>query len=316
MTVKGWTAHSQPTQGQTPTVTTNAIWSHLRTYSQHDSLHLILNDELLSLGLHTCRFCNTPKTLYTDQPYLKSHMTRCHSTTRTKKTHLLIADCYPQTPVAAWSPVILWLHHLDIHPPAHRGNVWRLLNLATHKEYLSTLHNILRCILLAAEIHPDTSILPILHTSPAIAFWKLLLLLDPLLLGYPQPTEPPNVNTAVGQCLHLFRQGQIKILHNQMLSIPLQPTPDSPIAFASDDDLCLQAENLINLDNYQAGHQRIQSALPVTTMSDHIKSLCQKLYPPRICRTTRNNARHAISPNPPLGALKTGHLLWPFLRPH
>jgi hypothetical protein len=96
--------------------------------------------------------------------------------------------------------------------------------------------------------------------------------MDPMLLHPPQPTT-------VCHQLKLFRQGNFKTLYDWMLAIPHQPTKDSPVAFATKTDLCPQAESLVNLDNYRAGHQQIQSALPIAQMSDHIKNLCQKLHP-------------------------------------
>jgi hypothetical protein len=127
--------------------------------------------------------------LFTDPRYLKQHVTRCHPTRRSKSNPALITASFPQTLPSTWTPVLLWLHHLEVQPPTHQGNIWRSLNSSTRQEYHSTLHHVLQWILAATELHPDASDLPTHETSP-IPFWKLLLLLDPLLLHPPQPNEP------------------------------------------------------------------------------------------------------------------------------
>jgi hypothetical protein len=52
------------------------------------------------------------------------------------------------------------------------------------------------------------------------------------------------------------------------------------------------------LDNYRAGYQRIQSTLPIAQMTDHVKTLCQNLYPPRIQHQNRTNTRNRARDQP------------------
>jgi hypothetical protein len=126
---------------------------------------------------------------------------------------------------------------------------WHALSSSTHEDKHTTLHHVLQWILAASDTHLDVSTLLTHYTSYA-AFCKLLLLMDPMLLHPPQPTESPNFNTAVGDRLHLFCQGKVKTIYLQMLAIPHQPSNGSPVTFSSDNDPCLQAQNPINLDNY------------------------------------------------------------------
>jgi hypothetical protein len=157
---------------------------------------MVSNDKLESLGLHTCRLCNSSKHLFAAKRYLKSHMTRCHPTRRTKTNPELITASYPQTQTTTWIPTLHWLHHLDVKPPTHHGNIWRSLSSSTRQDYHATLQHVLQWILAASDSHPDACLLPSHHIL-STAFWKLLLLMDPLLLHPPQPSEPPNFNEAV-----------------------------------------------------------------------------------------------------------------------
>jgi hypothetical protein len=84
----------------------------------------------------------------------------------------------------------------------------RQLDGATHKNYLAAVGHILAWIIAASKHHPDKGFMPLLQTS-ALPFLKLLLLLDPLLLHKPQPSEPQSPKDAVNVHLSLFQKGLI-----------------------------------------------------------------------------------------------------------
>jgi hypothetical protein len=83
-----------------------------------------------------------------------------------------------------------------------------------------------------------------------------------------------------------------------MLRIP--PCPSTHKAkFSTDNDLCPAAQRLADCDNYRSANQRIQSSLPIASMTDEVKTLCQKLYPKRIHTSRRAATRSRAIPNHP-----------------
>jgi hypothetical protein len=178
--------------------------------------------------------------------------------------------------------------------------VWRKLDHATRESYLAIVGHVLEWIVTASATHPDEAFLP-LHQTSALPFLKLLLLLDQFLLHPPQPSEPKSFKDVVMARLRLFRKGNLRTLYDRMSAIPCLPKQSGTASFATDDDMCPQAQSLLDQDNLNAGYQRIQSTLPIAQMTDHVKSLCQKLYPPGFteARTPGLRNLHVINPASP-----------------
>ena len=172
----------------------------------------------------------------------------------------------------------------------HQGNYYHSLSSLTRSQLHQSFQHILEWLIASLEPTDDQRLPP--HLSTSTPFWRLLLSFESLLLYPPQPNEHHNINKAIDSRLKLLRSGHIRQLFHLMNSIPLKPPSDAPLHFASDSDPCPQAELLANKDNYRSAHQRIQSTLPVATMTDTNIAICEALYPPRIQRPTTQPLTH------------------------
>jgi hypothetical protein len=157
----------------------------------------------------------------------------------------------------------------------------------TQLEFFSTLHHVHEWLLESTTTLDDAEDQPS-YQHDAEPIWKLLMLLETLLLHPITTTEPKNADTVVLQRLHSFRRGEIQQLYHQAISTPAA-TDDRPVHFAADNDPCPAAQSLANADNLRASYQRVQSSLPTAKITPSVKTLCQNLYPCRI---------HAPDPGP------------------
>jgi hypothetical protein len=174
--------------------------------------------------------------------------------------------------------------------------LWRSLKHKTHLQFFSTLHHVHEWILETSMALDNACDQPS-YQSDSEPIWKLLLLLETLLLHPVTGTEPTSADTTVVQRLHLFRQGQIQRLYHQSSSISALPD-NSPVHFATDDEPCPSALSLANADNLRASYQRIQSTLPSAKITPEVKILCQNLYPSRIDSSNNIRTRSQSSTRP------------------
>jgi hypothetical protein len=269
-----------PTSHHSPTDTACALRHHLQTTHPTRNLHCISDDYFTQHNLHPCRRCNTPATLFLNDRVLKTHNTRTHSTTRTDTNATIITNALRHTTTETWSQNLLWLQNLPVKPPSFTTNIWRRLRPKTQQEYFATLHQVHQWILLASTPIDHPADHPAYQTSSE-PLWKIALLLDTLILHPTTPTESQQPDTAVLHRLASFRHGHLRRLHTQAFSIPAPPQTSTP-TFTDDDIPSSPAQALANEDNLRSAYQRVQSTLPIASMTPNVRQLCENLYPARI----------------------------------
>jgi hypothetical protein len=195
-----------------------------------------------------------------------------------------------------------YLHPLSPQPPIQPVAVPKA---QTQLEFFSTLDHVHEWLLNSSTTLDDADDHPS-YQHNSVPIWKLLLLLETLLLHPITATEPKSPDTVVLQHLNTFRQGDIQRLYHQGASTPTVREA-GPAHFAADDDPCPSAQSLANADNLCAAYQRVQSSLPTAKITPPVKILCQNLYPCRIhssepiptARTRSHNRSSTTTSNNP-----------------
>jgi hypothetical protein len=258
---------------------------------------MISNADLELLGIYACRHCNSPDALFLQSRTLKAHTTRKHSASRTQTNSDLLQSTYRHADPNAWTQTLQWLQTHSITPPSFPTNLWRTIRFKTQLEFFTTLHHVHEWILDASSPLDDAADHPAYQTSPE-PLWKLLLLLETLLLHPITDGEPKSPDLAVLQRLSTFRRGHISQLYLQASSISVVPNT-SPIHFAADDDPCPSAQSLADSDNLRSAYQRIQSALPTAKMTPEVTQRCSNLYPSRVLPCNTPSCSRSSSANHP-----------------
>ena len=124
-------------------------------------------------------------------------------------------------------------------------------------------------------------------------FWKLLLILEPLLLAPFSKTEFSSPHQALRARITNFKRGNIIELINNTWTSPTTPAPPTPTstpphptdnkATSTDNKTILRASLAAELDNFHTAYTCLTATLPVATLTDPvIQRVQQKLFPDRI----------------------------------
>ena len=289
-----------------PPLTTNpqaSLKQHLIT--EHNETHpsdYLTPTLCTQYGLHPCPTCDTPTAIFATEGHLRKHVTKKHS--RSKTNIDLVLHTYRHSPpetTTNWKNSLAYIHKLQISPPPFRRSLWHKLKPPLRAEFYATYNNVTNWILeatspLAPTILKDER--PPAYDVDATPFWKLLILLEPLLLAPIQGTVHLTHSNAFRARLSLLKSGRIEELHNMIWNpTPLpntrttnnkkkrqnqknkqqhQPTDPLPSwRLAS-------AQQLADLGNYRAAVKRLTTNTPPATLTTARIDRCQKqLFPER-----------------------------------
>ena len=279
---------------QVPTLTRKpqaALKEHLITQHKETSPTDYMTPEFCTThSFHICRQCDTPSAIYTTPGHLKQHITTKHSR---KKTNIdLVTTTYRNLSPQAethWKESLAWLLQLQPQPPPFRRSTWHKLKHPMRRELFVVYNTVVSWVLDSTpEIHPS-----VLRDdqSPAwnndsTPFWKLLVLLEPLLLAPIAGTVHKTHSDALRTRVSLFKTGRIKELHE--ITWNPQPLPDNRSNKKQKQRVLRQqhqhttqlpanrlksAQHAADVGNYSTAYKRLMSHMPTA-----------KLTPPRIAR--------------------------------
>ena len=177
--------------------------------------------------MHVCLQCNQPSTIYTTQGHLRNHQQTKH--TRTITNLQIVLNTYrhaDDTTKTNWKAAIEFLHGLNITPPPLRRTMWHKLKQPQRKEYFVAYNNAVNWILeatppLREDLKRETRPHP--GQSDAIPFWKLILILEPLLLAPTSITGHKRPSDALRARHQLIKEGKIRDLYEAIWN----PSPES-----------------------------------------------------------------------------------------
>ena len=156
---------------------------------------------------------------------------------------------------------------------------------------------------------------PLLSTNTqedSTPFWKLLLVIEPLLLAPFSPDQFSSPHQALRARITHFKRGNIiHLIQNTWNHSSPAPTPQPPSnpAPSTTDHSIRRASLAAELDNFHTAFTRLTATLPVATLTEPvIQQIKQKLFPDRIpppppipnpSDQPRRSPRHTLS-TPPL----------------
>ena len=154
-------------------------------------------------NMHVCLQCNKPSAIYTSAAHLRKHRENKHTWTDNNLDIVLKTYRHASEQVKTnWKQGLAFLHRLQPSPPPFCRSTWHRLKQPQRKEYFVTYNNVTTWILEATTPLGESTIRdtqPHPSLTDSAPFWKLLLLLEPLLLGPIQHTQhrkhtPPSEN--------------------------------------------------------------------------------------------------------------------------
>ena len=253
-------------------------------------------------GFHVCQLCDTPTAIFTTPGHLRQHVTKKHN--RTKTNMQLVSTTYRHaTPEieANWKKSLAYLYQLQPTPPPFRRSIWHKTKPPLPAEFFVTYNNIINWILestptLAPSILKETSLPK--HETDSSPFWKLLLLLEPLLLAPIKNTVHLTYCNAFRHRLSLLKSGRIEELHKTTWDptpLPNKPRYNKKKGKQRQHQQQLQtnekqlpswrlsaAQQAANLGNYRAALKRITTNTPTATLTPPRIARCQQeLFPAR-----------------------------------
>ena len=303
--------HSTPSQ--TPRQTTDELRLHIQqTHPDLPTTHL--TDRFCQQhNLHPCRYCNDPAAIYLTPRHLQAHTNRshCRHTTNINIVQTTLRHLSP-TQTQQWLDQLAFLYNLDLTPPPFRRSSFTRLKPQAKRLFLQTLNMVVdwtnQASLPLASNH-TTSPHP-KHNTDSVPFWKLLLILEALLLAPIKHTHHRTHHNALKHRVAQLKQGDLILLyHNvwhpsptpkptptrtnkhkqrQHNTTPTAPTPTTMATFAQ------QAADLRNL---RAAHNRLTATMPIATLTpERIAIVSSTLYPPRI-DPPHHLRNHSYTPN-------------------
>ena len=254
-------------------------------------------------GFHLCQECDTPTTIFTTQGHLRTHITKKH--TRSKTNMQLVLTTYRNTTPEIennWKQSLAFLNQLRPSPPPFRRSIWHKTKPPLRSEFYVTYNNVIKWVLestptLAPAILRDHTLPK--HDTDSSPFWKLLLLLEPLLLAPIQNTVHLTYSNAFRARLSLLKTGRIEELYNTIwhpTPLPLQPQnrqhkkkrqQKQRLNTHSDGPNLPQwrltaAQHTADLGNYRAALKRLTTNTPTATLTPPRIARCQtELFPKR-----------------------------------
>ena len=248
------------------------------------------------MNLHPCLLCNNANNIYFSQSSLLRHIKAQHNQTRIKTNLELFTNTYRNTPSQPWLNSLQTLHHLQPQPPPFRLSLWHSLSSSDQHQYLQTLSHAIQWTLTATipYCNPNPSNpQPIYQLTPA-PFWKLLLILEPLLLNPLQlpnrhRMQPHEIFTAR---LSMFKRGDITTLIDHMYSkdLPLIESSTQPLFDPFSE--APAAQRAADSNNFHTAYARVRSITPLASF-DKYRPIIEKLYPPK-----REFYKHTHIPKP------------------
>ena len=255
-------------------------------------------------GFHLCQTCDTPTAIFTCQSHLKQHITKKHS--RVETNSKLVANIYRHTTPeneANWKTSLSYLFNLELTPPPFRRTTWHKLKQPIRAEFYNVYNNVVSWIIDASPIMSPAIIRddrPPQHECDSSPFWKLLLMLEPMLLAPIKGTVHLTYSNAFKARLSMFKQGRIEELHQTTWNpTPLPPTHHRHQSTKSkqqqqrrqqqhqtDNKLptwrLRSAQQAADLGNYRAAFQRLTTNTPTATLTPPRIQRCKdELFPPR-----------------------------------
>ena len=253
-------------------------------------------------GFHPCLKCDTPTAIFTTEGHLRQHVTKKHS--RTKTNLQLVLQTYrhsqPETE-RQWKDSLAYLHKLQLSPPPFRRSIWHKLKPPIKAEFYTTYNTVVSWILeatppLSPSVLKDDR--PPQHDIDASPFWKLLILLESLLLAPIKGTVHLTYANAFRARLSWFKTGRLEELHHIIWNpapLPKQGASNKKKQkqrhrqqhHPSPSDQLPQwrlhsAQQLADLGNYRAAVKRLTTNTPPATLTASRVERCQnELFPQR-----------------------------------
>ena len=254
-------------------------------------------------GFYPCQICDTTTAIFTTEGHLRQHVTKKHSRSQTN-TQLVLhtyRHAQPETETN-WKNSLAYLHQLQLTPPPFRRSLWHKLKPPLRAEFYSTYNNVISWLLAATPPLTQAVIRderPQQHDTDASPFWKLLILLEPLLLAPIKNTVHRTYTNAFRARLSLLKAGRIEDLYQTIWN----PTPLPKLTNHNNKTKTRQqrrqqqqtsppdqlpqwktssAQQLADLGNYRAAVKRLTTNTPPATLTPPRIQKCQKeLFPER-----------------------------------
>ena len=264
-------------------------------------------------GFHLCQTCDTPTAIFTCQSHLKQHITKKHN--RVETNSKLVANIYRHTTPeneANWKASLSYLFNLELTPPPFRRTTWHKLKQPIRAKFYNVYNNVVSWIIDASPIMSPAIIRdnrPPQHECDSGPFWKLLLMLEPMLLAPIKGTVHLTYSNAFKARLSMFKQGRIEELHQTTWNpTPLPPTHHRHRSTKSkqqqqrrqqqhqtDNKLptwrLRSAQQAADLGNYRAAFQRLTTNTPTATLTPPRIQRCKnELFPPPSTTTTKHTS--------------------------
>ena len=199
-----------------------------------------------------------------------------------------------------WANSLSFLHQLEMTPPPFCRSIWHKLKPPARTEFYTMYNNAISWVL---DATPDLTPSVLLDERPpsyqtdASPFWKLLMLLEPLLLAPIQGTVHLSHSNALKARLSLLKAGRLPELHNQCWNPTPLPATDRNRNQGTKKKQQRQrhrhdgklppwrlaaAQQAADLGNYRAAFQRLTTNTPTATLTPPRIARCQhELFPPR-----------------------------------
>ena len=246
-------------------------------------------------NMHVCLQCNKPSTIYTSAAHLRNHRENKHTTTDNNLDIVLKTYRHASEHVKTnWKQGLAFLHRLQPSPPPFRRSTWHRLKHPQRKEYFVTYNNVVTWVLeattpLGESIVRDTQPHPSLIDSAP--FWKLLLLLEPLLLGPIQHTQHRKHSAAIRERVNLLKEGRLQELHEMVWNPPTQPPPKHRKKKTHrrhnnnntiDPSRIKAAQQAADVGNYSTAFSRLTTHMPTAKLTPaRVATIQKELFPPR-----------------------------------
>ena len=304
--------HSTPSA--TPRQTTDQLRLHLQqAHPDQPTTHL--SDRFCHQHqLHPCRLCNEPNAIYLTPRHLQAHVNKSHCRQDTNINivqHTLRHLSASQT--QQWLDQLAFLYNLDLTPPPFRRSSFTKLKPQAKRLSLQTMNMVVDWTNQASlPFATTTRTTHHKHNTDSVPFWKLLFLLEALLLAPIQQTPHRTHHNALKHRVAQLKQGDLILLYNTIWhpppphlhrhkrtnkhkhqqqphnTTPTTPTPTSMAFFA---------QQAADLGNIRAAHNRLTATMPIATLTpERINIVATTLYPPRI-DPPHNLRNHQYTPN-------------------
>ena len=302
--------HSTPSTGRR---TTDQLRLHIQqTHPDQPTTHL--TDRFCQQhNLHPCRHCNDPAAIYLTPRHLQAHTNRSHCRQTTNLTIIqnTLRHLSP-TQIQQWQDQLAFLYQLELTPPPFRRSSFTRLKPQAKRLFLQTMNMIVdwtnQASLPFAPNHTNSP--PPKHNTESVPFWKLLLILEALLLAPIKNTPHRTHHNALKHRVAQLKQGDLILLYHtiwhpppptltqttrtnkhkqrQHNTTPTTPTPETMATFA---------QQAADLGNLRAAHNRLTATMPIATLTpERIDIVSSSLYPPRI-DPPHHLRNHIYTPN-------------------